>query len=426
MGLLSNHTSAGSVPGLSAFNEGGEEGLHNAQSLIKMNEQGYDRHRLIQARDTIGQAWASGDPAKLDAAMRMFPEYIPQMQKQMGIRDDRHRLDVGSMTAKLHGLLSAGDTDGAKALVHQNANLFDKEGPYSAQGVAGMIDSGDDKTLQRLDSWAQSTTMGTLTPLEIIKEGDVQQRFGLDQQRINNQLQLGQERNQLGWANYGERQHWHNGMLELRQQGLLNTMSGDAMTDANGNPLSAYDYNRKILQTGVDPHTNKRATGPQLSAAQKWMKGNQEFTSAQETLHQQIGKLNNLLTDDNLEAGTGRMNGRLPEFSLSDEGQSNRDLINSIKSGEFTTNVQKLKGMGALSNAEGAKLMDLTARIDPAQSTDVVRKQLTEVRDQYQKLIDANYQDAADMGYGQSVLKAYQGPGGDVSELSDDDLLKGL
>jgi hypothetical protein len=144
----------------------------------------------------------------------MFPEYIPKMQKQMGIRDDRHRLDMGSMTAKLHGLLSAGDAEGAKALVQQNANLFDKEGPYSAQGVAGMIDSGDEKTLQRLDNWAQSTTMGTLTPLEIIREGDMQQRLGLDAQRLAQNYDLGQRRIGLGYQRLNE-------MSEYRQE-ILN------------------------------------------------------------------------------------------------------------------------------------------------------------------------------------------------------------
>lgn len=217
MGLLSKN-SAGGVPSFSDFNGGFQQGQKAANSLINTGERGYDRNRKIQARDAIGKAWASGDPGQLDAAMGAFPEYIGDMQKQMGIRDDQHRKDLGSMTARLHGLLNAGDTEGAKALVHQNANLFDKEGPYSAQGVADMIDSGDQKKLKRLDNWAQSTTMGTLTPLEIIKEGDAQQRFGLDQQRINNQFQLGQDRNRLGWANHSERQQYHNQMLNFRSQ----------------------------------------------------------------------------------------------------------------------------------------------------------------------------------------------------------------
>jgi hypothetical protein len=217
MGLLSKN-SAGGVPNFSGFNGGMQQGIKNTNSLINSGERGYDRHRKNQALDAMGKAWASGDPAQLNAAMGAFPEYIGQMQKQMGVRDDQHRKDLGSMTARLHGLLNAGDTEGAKALVGQNANLFDKEGPYSAQGVSDMIDGGDPKKLKLLDNWAQSTTMGTLTPLEIIKEGDSQQRFGLDQQRINNQLQLGQERNQLGWANHNERQQYHDQMLNLRSQ----------------------------------------------------------------------------------------------------------------------------------------------------------------------------------------------------------------
>lgn len=184
MGLLKNNISGG-TPNFSGFNGGFKQGINATNSLINSGERGYDRHRKNQALDAMGKAWASGDPAQLDAAMKAFPEYIGQMQKQMGIRDDQHRKDLGSMTAKLHGLLNAGDTEGAKALVQQNPSLFDKEGPYSAQGVADMIDSGDQKKLKYLDSWAQSTTLGSLTPLEIMKEGDAQQRFGLDRDRMN-------------------------------------------------------------------------------------------------------------------------------------------------------------------------------------------------------------------------------------------------
>lgn len=425
MGLLSKNSGMGS-PDFSGFSGGGmQQGIKATDSLIKTGERGYDRHRQQMARDAIGKAWASGDPAQLDAAMGAYPEYIKQMQKQMGIRDDMHRKDLGSMSYKLHSLLSAGDTEGAKALVQQNAHLFDKEGPYSAQGVAGMIDSGDDKTLQHLDNWAQATTIGALTPLEIAKEGDAQQRFKLDEQRSrwNHEDRMrGQDlNNQFRWANLGERKNWHNEMsgfhdrmLKLRE----NAQGGGGMTDINGNDLSPYDYNRLLLSTGHDPSTGKRATGPQFSNSQKWMQGNQAFTSAQETLHQQLGKINELLAGNNLEHGTGRWQGWVPGALMSDEGQKNRDLIDSIRSGEFTTNVQKLRGMGALSNSEGAKLMDLTAKVDPTQDVDVLRGQLQAVQDQYQRLIDANYQDAADMGYGQSVLQAYQGKEGGGSGKS--------
>jgi hypothetical protein len=224
MGLLSKN-SAGGVPSFSDFDGGFQQGIKATNSLINSGERGYDRNRKIQARDAIGKAWASGDPGQLDAVMGAFPEYIKDMQKQMGVRDDQHRKNLGSMTARLHGLLNAGDTEGAKALVHQNANLFDKEGPYSAQGVADMIDSGDQKKLKRLDNWAQSTTMGTLTPLEIIKEGDAQQRFGLDAQRMAQNYDLGQKRVGLGYDRLSHQDRWREQAHEDRLAGISSRSS---------------------------------------------------------------------------------------------------------------------------------------------------------------------------------------------------------
>ncbi|WP_370610899.1 phage DNA ejection protein [Klebsiella aerogenes] len=220
MGLLSKNSGSGS-PDFSGFSGGMQQGIKATDSLIKSGERGYDHHRQNMARDAIGKAWASGDPAQLDAAMGAYPEYIAEMQKQMGIRDDQHRKDLGSMTARLHGLLSSGDTEGAKALVQQNANLFDKNGPYSALGIAGMIDSGDKKALQRLDNWAQATTMGSLTPLEIIKEGDAQQRFNLDRQRMAQNYDLGQQRIGLNRERLRHQDIWRN-QAHLDRVAVLN------------------------------------------------------------------------------------------------------------------------------------------------------------------------------------------------------------
>ncbi|HGW6103951.1 TPA: hypothetical protein ACNIQM_002093 [Citrobacter werkmanii] len=374
----------------------------------------------------------SNDPNAMQQVIAQFPKFGQQMLQMIGIRDDQHRQAVGSMGIRVAGLLEDGDVQGAQDVIRQNANLFDPTGEGSADNIINDIGKGatDPNKLAQWKNRMQKLTLSTLSPREIMN-------WGTDQQRMAQQLQLGEEQmqlrreisqNQLGMqgARLQEISDFHNQMLELKRQSILNAGGGDVMADTQGNPLTPFDYNRLLLQSGTDPRTGKRATGAQLSNAQKWMAGNESFTSAQETLHQQLGKIDDLLSGDKLESGTGRFAGRAPSLLTSGEGIDVRNLLDSIKSGEFTTNVQKLRGMGALSNAEGAKLMDLTAKIDETQPTDVIRKQLKAIRDQYRALAKANLQDAADMGYGQRKLQAYTGGSDDVSGMSDDDLLEGL
>lgn len=429
MGLLSNNTSAGSVPGLSAFNEGGDEGLRNAQSLIKMNEQGYDRHRLIQARDTIGQAWASGDPAKLDAAMRMFPEYIPQMQKQMGIRDDRHRLDVGSMTAKLHGLLSAGDTEGAKALVQQNANLFDKSGPYSAQGVVDMIGSGDKDKLKRLDNWAQSTTMGTLTPLEIIKEGDAQQRLGLDQQRLAQNYDLGQRRIGLGYERLSHQDLWNQWRHDDRRGG--NSAFGVGLQTvqlSNGNTVQidpkVHGAGANAFYQGRDANGNiidvpvSSVTTP-ISATEQ--AGNTELNSDLDTLAN--------ASDDDLGHVTGwARGGGVGDMPFGADsytgyaGGTSRDIYSAAK--RIQGNMQNkgiaaAKSMGAsgINTVTEAKMYFQSMPQLDFSSPEALKKSVGVIKD-----YTRNYNAKHDVSY-----PAGAGKGKDtVSGMSDKELLEGL
>lgn len=403
-----------------------------AQQGINLGSKLHDRFQEQAAQEAFQKAWISNDPKAMQRVIAQFPKYGAQMLQMIGVRDDQHRKDVGSMAIQVSGLLKNGDIKGAQDVIRNNANLLDSTGEGSADSIINALNNKDNAG--KLENRFEMLSLSTLSPKEIMNWQNEQSRQA--ETRLRDELAHEDRQQQMSISNarLNEIADFHNQMLDLRRQSILNSATGDAMTDANGNSLSAYDYNRRLLQTGVDPRTNKRATGPQISNAQKWMKGNNDYTSAQETLQQQIEKIDELLTGDNLSFGTGMVTGYIPTALITGKGQNTRNLIDSIRSGEFTTNVQKLRGMGSLSNTEGSKLMDLTAKLDITQSEDILRKQVKAIRDQYKKLQAANQQDAADMGYGQTALNAYTGNAGGadtqhnkaVSAMSDGELLKGL
>ena len=98
---------------------------------------------------------------------------------------------------------------------------------------------------------------------------------------------------------------------------------------------------------------------------------------------QQLGaKVDLILSDDNkkhLPGITGENWGMLPEWSIRDTNARRvLGLIKELQSQQFGDAVSNMRGLGALSNQEGAKIQDLSGRLDRRMSTtdfeDVLRR----------------------------------------------------
>ena len=85
-------------------------------------------------------------------------------------------------------------------------------------------------------------------------------------------------------------------------------------------------------------------------------------------------KVDLLINDPNLDATTGWIAGRFTPTSQ--EGVDTRNNLDVIKSAAFLDSVKSMKGMGALSDAEGKKLADAHASLKETNSPDELRRQL--------------------------------------------------
>lgn len=170
--------------------------------------------------------------------------------------------------------------------------------------------------------------------------------------------------------------------------------------------MDTLSLNSQIASTGIDPLTGKPATGARMGQARKWLEGNNGYNEALITGERGIEKIDSLMNKGDL-AGVGRVEGRYPDAMTSAEGLENRNAIEELKSGAFVQNVQMLRGLGALSNAEGSKLENLIARLDVTQPADVVKKQLGEIRSQYSVLQKVAAREAESMGYSSQGYDTY-------------------
>ncbi|MDK9585414.1 hypothetical protein [Lelliottia wanjuensis] len=232
---------SGSVPDYIGMAQSSDKlGLQKAQGATSLLEHGFDfgakvedRQRMQQAREAFQGAWNSNNPEDVQRVMAAFPEYAAKIQKLIGVRDDQHRKDVGSMAVQLSGLLEGGDTQGAQDYIRQHKGMFDPSGMFSADSVANAIGAAaqDPQKLGMWKDWAKKLMLSTLNPKEITDWATSQQKLGLDAQRIANQLelgtqrinlqsQLGAQRNQLGYARLEEAIRSHNMLNETRREGI--------------------------------------------------------------------------------------------------------------------------------------------------------------------------------------------------------------
>lgn len=139
MGMLSSGYNPGSSPDIFSMEASANNAaLSGIQEIAKLGSLGQSQRitdenqahqqeewgRQNQFRKMFSDAWQSGDNAALDRVMGMFPEFIPQMQQALGLKDDQHNQKVASLMMKLNGLVNSGDTAGVRKLLQENQSLL--------------------------------------------------------------------------------------------------------------------------------------------------------------------------------------------------------------------------------------------------------------------------------------------------------------
>ncbi|EEP9808244.1 phage DNA ejection protein [Salmonella enterica] len=130
--------------------------------------------RRNAARKAFGDAWASGDPKAVDSVMQQFPEFAQRAQQFIGIRDDQHRKDLGSLMSEISALAQAGDYQGVLNLVNKSGNVLDADSSTLLKNIAMYAASADSKTAagaqQKLIGAANGIAKLALTPAELSSE----------------------------------------------------------------------------------------------------------------------------------------------------------------------------------------------------------------------------------------------------------------
>ncbi|MBE5013452.1 phage DNA ejection protein [Escherichia coli] len=340
----------------------------------------------------------SGDRQQVRDLMTKYPGQLEKIQSGMKWADEDQRNSIGTLAAGAR--LAASSPEAMQSWLQNNAKELTRVG-VDPNNVAQMYQQNPSGFGEFVDHLG----MAALGPIDYFNVQDKMVGRQQEQQRINETIRNNDMTNAR--AIRGQDLSYKAQMARLNHDKYVFKQSQAALERAGQlQDMDVLSLNSQIAATGIDPLTGKAATSARMSQAKRWLDGNNNYNNALITGERGIEKIDSLLGKKELE-GIGRFEGRNIDGFTSAEGLANRNAIEELKSGAFVQNVQTMRGMGSLSNAEGQKLENLIAKLDITQPEEVVRKQLSEIRSQYSVFQKVAAREAESMGYSSSGYDTY-------------------
>ncbi len=340
----------------------------------------------------------SGDRQQVRDLMTKYPGQLEKIQSGMKWADEDQRNSIGTLAAGAR--LAASSPEAMQSWLQNNAKELTRVG-VDPNNVAQMYQQNPSGFGEFVDHLG----MAALGPIDYFNVQDKMVGRQQEQQRINETIRNNDMTNARTIR--GQDLSYKAQMARLNHDKYVFKQSQAALERAGQlQDMDVLSLNSQIAATGIDPLTGKAATSARMSQAKRWLDGNNNYNNALITGERGIEKIDSLLGKKELE-GIGRFEGRNIDGFTSAEGLANRNAIEELKSGAFVQNVQTMRGMGSLSNAEGQKLENLIAKLDITQPEEVVRKQLSEIRSQYSVFQKVAAREAESMGYSSSGYDTY-------------------
>ncbi len=127
---------------------------------------------------------------------------------------------------------------------------------------------------------------------------------------------------------------------------------------------------------------NKLFKDDKEAKAAKEMKANSAMDA--NNLDDSIATVDTLLNHKGFDDAFGYFDSKAPTIGA--DASEAEGLLETVKSQQFMANVSNMRGMGALSDAEGKKIQDMVAALDPSMNQEALRKNLGRIKEHLTKL----------------------------------------
>ncbi len=247
---------------------------------------------------------------------------------------------------------------------------------------------------EQLSHMLTTMSLGALGPEKAFAVQDKMVGRQQDQQKINETIRNNDMTNARGWASNNIAQQ----NVNLRRM-ELEDKKYDRLIANETNALKLAELQDKRLQNQQAMEQAKRDKAD-------------AYNSGMDNLSRTIETATKVLNSPGFTGYFGtNLNPLSSRFIPGTEAADTETLVDTLKSQGFLSGIQQMKGMGALSNAEGQKVMDAIGSLSPNQSEKSARaaiKTIIKTTEMAQKRMQQKY--------GKDIQPSQQ-------QLSDDDLI---
>ncbi|HIA8719851.1 TPA: DNA transfer protein [Escherichia coli] len=360
-------------------------GLAGVADIYKQEQQ----QKAISAFNKVhADAWASGDPSGLFKFAQENPAFVAQAQQAFSGLNDQQRNDMGDLAMRANVALSQGSEAYSK-FITDNKDRLNRVGA----NADWMIQTGIQNP-EQLSHMLTTMSLGALGPEKAFAVQDKMVGRQQDQQKINETIRNNDMTNARGWASNNIAQQ----NVNLRRM-ELEDKKYDRIIANETNALKLAELQDKRLQNQQAMEQAKRDKAD-------------AYNSGMDNLSRTIETATKVLNSPGFTGYFGtNLNPLSSRFIPGTEAADTETLVDTLKSQGFLSGIQQMKGMGALSNAEGQKVMDAIGSLSPNQSEKSARaaiKTIIKTTEMAQKRMQQKY--------GKDIQPSQQ-------QLSDDDLI---
>ncbi|EEW1528857.1 acyltransferase [Escherichia coli] len=339
-------------------------GLAGVADIYNQEQQ----QKAISAFNKVhADAWASGDPSGLFKFAQENPAFVAQAQQAFSGLNDQQRNDMGDLAMRANVALSQGPEVYSK-FITDNKDRLNRVGA----NADWMIQTGIQNP-EQLSHMLTTMSLGALGPEKAFAVQDKMAGREIDRGRLAETIRS----NQAGEALTARGQD-----IQIRGQNI------SAQNAALSREIQRAELQEKALDRQIARESNQLKL-EELKQKQADVRQKADIARADrqaaaqgavDTFSTALDSLNEIEQSPGLSKAVG-IRSAFPTVPGSDAANFEARL-DTFKAQTFLPMVQSLKGMGALSDAEGKKLSDAVGALSPKMSEKAFRDSIGKIRNQ--------------------------------------------
>ncbi|MGD2689271.1 phage DNA ejection protein [Escherichia coli] len=350
----------------SGANNVGLTALQGLSGIAWVFQQEKQAQRQKEFQQAYANAYASGDRGALRQLATQYPDQIESVRKGMGFIDEDQRNSIGTLAAGAR--LASSSPEAMQSWLQNNAKELTRVGvdPNSVAQMYQQNPSGFGEFVDHLG-------MAALGPIDYFNVQDKMAGREIDRGKLAETIRS----NQAGEALTARGQD-----IQIRGQNI------SAQNAALSREIQRAELQEKALDRQIARESNQLKL-EELKQKQADVRQKADIARADrqaaaqgavDTFSTALDSLNEIEQSPGLSKAVG-IRSAFPTVPGSDAANFEARL-DTFKAQTFLPMVQSLKGMGALSDAEGKKLSDAVGALSPKMSEKAFRDSIGKIRNQ--------------------------------------------